>query len=397
MDAIQQRSPSLEEEYKRFESEIAELLEETPQKEPQKSTFTTLEPSKNAKREIKEPLEGTPQKKRREGTFTTLEPSENAKPEIKEPLEGTPQKKRREGTFTTPESLKRGKEVICSSDPKEKLTPSRSSELGDALRVLINLDNTPTRERYSNIFRQGLVGFDVQLHSPRAVETLHDLVEGRGSSWVTRVVVMTNAADNCDYTGIRLSHVEKLKKKSGGFHFCPLGHPERSSIEVIGTNSQTGVWVGRYRGKVSSFFPASIATREELTRLLIKKKFVASYTANGKIKQLSLIKNGENSFYVIDYRRVAASIYTVFPLFYAKYLSEIEEDIIMPSGSSIKKHDLMTYLLGKEKLVLHKKIEISISDTVHLLRLDGELGIPVGLGVYIFVTSEEMNYTPKWP
>jgi hypothetical protein len=311
-------------------------------------------------------------------------------------LAGSPERKKTRRDFATPESLKAGERVINASNPREKLTPGRSSVLNVALTVLTDLDDLPTREKYSNKYRRGLVGAHVELHSPDAVEALHGFVEGRGGAWVSSVVVKTKAALRDDFTGIRLRHLEKIEKGGTGFHFCPLGDVGRLLIEVMGSNPETGVWVGRYKGKISSFFPDTITTREELTRLLLSKKSVASYETKGKRKQLSLISDGTNSFYVIDYRRREASILTAFPLFYAKHLHEMGEDIVIHGALKIKKVDLMAYLLSAEKAILHEKIEISISETLHLLRLDGEFGIPLGLGVYVFVKSEEMNYTPRW-
>jgi hypothetical protein len=317
--------------------------------------------------------------------------------EIEGILKSSPARPPTQTVFETPEPVKKGEAVIRGSDPKKRLTPGRSGALEVALRVLTDVEHPATVEKYSKRYRQGLVGEAVKLDSPEAVEAIHGLVEGEGGDWVSSVVAQTKVLLHDDYTGIRLTHLEKIERKRGGFHFCPLGHIERSSIEVLAKNEETGVWVGRCRKKkISSFFPDDITTREDLTLMLLRKKRIASYTAKGKSKQLSLISNGEKSFYVLDYRREEASILTAFPLFFAKYLSEFEDDIVIPGVTSLKKADLERYFLTVKKSVLHKKIEISISDSVHLIRIDGEFSIPEGLGVYIFVTSTEMNYKPVW-
>lgn len=315
--------------------------------------------------------------------------------EIQELTAASPPRYPKKVVFETPDSIRKGAEVIEASDPKEGLTPGRTATVQVALRVLTDLDDVLTVAKYAKRYRQGLVGA-VKLDSPEAVEALHGYVEGAGSGWVRGIVGQTKSLLGDDYTGIRLKHLERFEGKKGGFHFCPVGHRERPSIAVIAKNEETGVWIGKYKEKNSSFFPDFINSREDLTSLLLSKRRIASYSAKGKTKQLSMVIKKDVSFYVLDYRREDVSLLTAFPLFFVKYLSELGDDIVVPGICSLKKADVQRYFLETEKPLLHRKIEISISDSLHLIRVDGEFGIPEGVGVYFFVTSAEMKYTPVW-
>lgn len=297
---------------------------------------------------------------------------------------------------TTPAEVRLAHAAIVSLDPQKRATPKRKFAIQAGLRVLTTL-SSPKRKNYADKFREGI--FSPEVATPGSAEAskkAHKFLRGEGRDWVREVITVTNTVAWEGFLGIDFEHLLTLRRDAG-FHFCKATDPRFSRILNRRINPETGVWVGSFEGKLSSFFPHTISNEDALAQLLLKGDVVGSYTRKKQTKLLALASSAARSFYVLMYQEKKATIITAFPLFYAKDVEEIGEDIEVDGLFSVKKPAILEQLSRLSEKEKEDRIEITLDSGKHLVRLCGLDGIPFEKGIYLVVNSADLGgFTPSW-
>jgi hypothetical protein len=296
----------------------------------------------------------------------------------------------------TPAEVRLAHEAIISLDPRVKATPGRGKVIDVGLRVLTTL-TSPKKSKYAASFREGIFSPEsVTPGSADASRRAYKFLRGPGQDWVGSVIKTTNRVTLETFLGIDLAHILTLKR-GVGFHFCKASDSRFAVISEKHTNPETGVWSGVYKGKLSSFFPQTIRDPDALTQVLLKAEILGSYRKGERAKCLAFASHCVNSFYILMYQEKEATINTAFPLFYAKDVVEIGEDIQVEGVFSVKKADVLAQLSALSPLEKEDRIEITLTSGKHLLRLCGLRGIPFEKGIYLIAGSEDIGgYRPSW-
>lgn len=293
----------------------------------------------------------------------------------------------------TPQSIKEAQEVIAVSGLEIKLTPNREGRLKRGLVDLITIPDESRRKRWTQIIRNSAFGGAAEVGSPESVTRAQSLLEGPGASSASLIITQTNKGSEKRFLAIDFTHIVEGEVASG-FHFCPPTDPRRILIERYVVNPDSGVGAGWYDKKFSTFFPDSIVDKEQLTTALTIPEWDAFTKGAKNLKALCQISDGTKTFYAIQHlQNYGASIRTCYPLFYAKDIEEIEEDISVPGVFSVKKDEVITFLERKVRnRTIKEQIVFALKTGQLLIRLDGMRDLLLPKGIYLFIRPEVIGY-----
>ncbi len=300
----------------------------------------------------------------------------------------------------TPESVKVAESLIRVSGLKLKFTPTRDAKIKKGLESIVSLPSIAERNRLGKRMREAMLP-GCAVESVEAIRAAQELIKGDGGEWASLVVTQTNkASPDKRFLAMDLHHIiegEVSGTDIKGRHYCPLSDSRRASIKDFVVNKETGVYAGFLDGKFSTFFPDSIVSELQLTEALRTPNWIVSKRKGLNIDALCEISIEEKSFYAIQHlQNSGASIRTCYPLFYAKSLADLDSEIAVSGGFSVKKEDVISHL--QNEVLTHKfsnRIVFKVSKEKLLIKLDGVSGIPLPKGVYLFVDPKIIGYSSK--
>lgn len=333
--------------------------------------------------------------------FSGSEASDSSTPST--PEKSTPErrggKRDREAPSSPATPIRAALGVLQASTPGR---PANPRELAVFSRLERSLERNPAPvKRLLTTLEETLPKIDGTLTHPDdprgsllvSVENLDEQVTHSWMEQFFKILRNLGVAIHVVNTG-HLTKPQVIRQLTTGFHFCPEGDLNASLIRTSHRNPVTEVWFGVYnagkKDKASSFFPRSIATEDDLLRVISDGEKIAQ-NANRAL----FVSQTEPPFHFeVYYKEAGLYITSAFPIFeFQEYRADgviflplirpIEMRAILAKLRTFDEYDIKTY---------HRFTFTENGEAFHVMDVASLLeGCPIIHGVYIKIPASELH------